>query len=164
MGGVPNESSGFSNFVHNCVAGIDTLGAVDAFHLEAVSNIDSGGTGHYAGAAVDAIPPFLGRFFFSAGELLSLFSSVVVVSDDQGISVDEGGLKPPVGTGDQTGLLSEVCEVEEDQSGGSEHDQECRRVFEWRAVHPLPEGFDPHEVGEEDVGHRHRDQEKDEVF
>ena len=54
-GRVANQSPRLADTLHDGVAGIRALGAVNALHLQAVADVDAGGTRLHAGAAVDAV-------------------------------------------------------------------------------------------------------------
>ena len=55
QGGVADEAAGSANFVHDRVASINAGGAMDAFHLGAVANINASGTNGRALAAINAV-------------------------------------------------------------------------------------------------------------
>ena len=59
-----------------------------------------------------------------------------VVADDQRAAVEQHRLEPPVGAGDQAGLLAEPGEVEEHQERRRRHHQERGRVLDRRLPDP----------------------------
>lgn len=137
LGRVADQTEGLLDLGHDRIASIDALGAMDAFHLEAITDIDPGGAGRDASATVDAISEsFGGRFF--AGTLASGFAALGIVANDQRSTIEENRLKTAIGTGDETSLLSKKGEVEEDKGRRDEHDEEGRGMKRRRLMDPEP--------------------------
>src|SRR5690606_33015369 len=108
---------------HNDVAGIDALGAADAFHLQAVADVDTGRAGAYAGAAVDAVAQIQGDaglfvLALCAGTSSARFAARGVVADDQRVLVHQNRLKTRVRTGDRTHLFAKIGEIKQNQGRG----------------------------------------------
>ncbi len=114
-----------------------------------MADVDAGGTDLDATAAVDAVAGDDARRGLAAG-----FAAFLIITHDDGVVVDEGGLEPAVGTDDQAELLAEPPEVEEEHPGGHGHRDERRRMgLRGGGDHRVEPG-DRDEVGQEDVRDR----------
>ena len=109
--GEADEAARTPDLVHDGVAGVDAGGAVHAFHLCAVANVDAGGTDGDTLAASDAVTEArggaldLGLAAVKRGAFLAAF---VVVGHDHGILVEHGGLEAAIGTDEGAGLHPEA--------------------------------------------------------
>src|SRR5210317_1924021 len=99
--------------IHYGVAGVDALGAADAFVLQTVSDINARGAYLNAEAAVHAVP---GAF---RGALLGTprFAPGRVVGNDERIWVEHGGLEAGVGAHIEAGLLPHDAAHKEGHEG-----------------------------------------------
>ena len=104
---VADESFGFFNTAHYVIASVDALGAMDAFHLQTVTDIDTGGADCGAMTTIDAVPlGCSGTFSF-----MSRFTSVDIVGNDEAFAIEHDGLEAAVGASDHAELFSEEHEV-----------------------------------------------------
>src|SRR5690606_15199908 len=102
-GAQTDEARGALDLGHDVVAGVDAAGAADAFHLEAVADVDAGGADLDAHGAVHAVLEFADL----AGAVLAAgLAALDVVSDDQGVGVDHDALEAAVGAGDLADFLA----------------------------------------------------------
>lgn len=131
---------------HDVVAGIHAGGAADAFHLQAVANVDPGGADLDTTQAVNAVA---GRGV--GGGFATGFAANFVVTNDDGVVVGQGGLESAIGAEDDAELFTEPAEGKVDGTGEEEHDAEREEVLRGRTLHPLVEGAKGDEVGDEDV-------------
>src|SRR5208282_2204731 len=76
--------------LHHVIAGIDAQAATDAFKLDAVADVDPGGTGGDAGAAVDAVPARIALLAPSAQPRLT---APALVADRQALLVQHRRLE-----------------------------------------------------------------------
>ena len=97
---VADKSSGFTDTIHHVVACINTLGAVDAFQLQSVSDIDPGGADDNTSAAVVAISCCVSLAAFT---LAPWFAAVGIVGDNETVVVQH-----PSG---MAGVLGRVCRL-----------------------------------------------------
>ena len=77
--------------MHDIIAGINARGALDAFHLRAVADVDAGGTDRHALSAGDTVAVAFGLALFeglAATSRAALLASLVVVGDDDGVLIE----------------------------------------------------------------------------
>ncbi len=74
---------------HHFIAGVDALGAADAFHLGAVPDVDPGRADADAEAAVDAVAEAGAAFLDHLQLLAARLAAGLVVADDQGLLVEK---------------------------------------------------------------------------
>ena len=107
LAAVSDESFRFFDTAHDIVASVDALGAMDAFHLQSVADIDTGGAYGGTVSAIDAVPlGCCGAFAF-----VSWFTSVNVVGNDEAFAIEHDGLEATVRASDHAELFSEEHEV-----------------------------------------------------
>jgi hypothetical protein len=116
---ISDQTSGFVNLVHDVIAGINTLSARDAFHLQSIANVDTGRTGTNAGQTINTVTLcleksslFIGHNFL--GPFSPWFSPRWVVRNDHGISVQHYRLHPSIGAGNGAHLLPKVPKIKQD--------------------------------------------------
>lgn len=146
--GIADQAPGVFHLVHHLVAGIDTGGAADAFVLQAVPDVDAGGTHLDADAAIDAIAQALflgiGAFFAGAPGIAPLG----VVGDDQGVRIEHDKLEAGVGADVLAHLLPQEAGV---AVGGKAIEGDPESLVESRPQlpqvrHQFPDG---HEIADE---------------
>ena len=97
--GVANQAARPADLVHDRVTGVDAGGAVHAFHLRAVADIDAGRADRDALLAVDAIAEAAARRvvprFRPRCKRPALFAALMIVGDDHGVLVEHRS----IGTG-----------------------------------------------------------------
>jgi hypothetical protein len=119
------------HFPHDVVAGIDAGRAADAFHLQAVADVDACGAGLDAAVATDA------GARVGVGGLAARFAAIFIVSDDDRYLIRQRGLDAAVSVEDDAELLAEPCEAEPEDGGECGHDGEGGSVLERAFPHEL---------------------------
>src|SRR5205085_6718190 len=117
---IADESARTFYLVHDRIAGVDACGAMHAFHLRAVANVDAGRAHRDAGVAVHAIARAVRLAQFDGLPSLqraTLLAAFVVVGHDQSVFIHRGGHETAVRTNERAGLLAEPREdgVEEER-------------------------------------------------
>src|SRR5690554_4284207 len=120
FGGVADQPSFVTHLVHDLVTGIDTGGALDAFELQTVTDVDAGGADLHAHGAVDAVTqtqlgrihPFLAR---TPG-----FAAVVIVGHHHGVLVEHHALEARVGAHVEAHLFAQPARVDVGRRGEEE--------------------------------------------
>ncbi|MNR03566.1 hypothetical protein D3C85_1194640 [compost metagenome] len=96
FGGIADQSPGVAHFVHDRIAGVDARGATDAFHLQAIADVDAGRADLYAELAIDAIAQTdLGGFDLAFARA-TVFATGHVVGNGQGVFVEHHALEPRI--------------------------------------------------------------------
>ncbi len=117
---VADEAPRAADPVHDRVARVDALRAVDALHLQPLADVDAGGTGDDAGAAVDAVARRRrGQRQPTVARLGARLAAAGIVADDQRAPVEQHGLEAAVRAGDDAHLLAQPAEVEQHQARSS---------------------------------------------
>src|ERR1051326_3873296 len=123
-GRVTNEAAGPAEPVHHGVAGVDAGGAMDAFHLGAVADVDAGGAHGDALAAADAVAEAFGAALFgrlAAAPGAAFLATFMVVGDHEGIFIEHDGLETAVGTDEGAGLFAEAGKDGVEDQGEQDH-------------------------------------------
>ena len=136
--------------VHDLVAGVDARGAPDAFHLQAVADVDTRWADDDAALAIDAVA------VFGVARLASWLAAVPVITNYHGVAVGQRRLQAAVGADDQAHLFAEPAEVEVEDTRHHDDPCECRRVLGWAPLHHVQHGRKRHEVADEDVRQQER--------
>src|SRR6188768_1611926 len=108
MAGVTDQAGGAADLLHHRVTSIDAGGAIDAFHLCAVTDVDTRWTDCDALTAIYAITKSFGDAVgksLVAVERSTLFAAAIVVSHDHAVLVEHGGLETAVWADESAGLL-----------------------------------------------------------
>src|SRR5690606_3491163 len=154
---VADEPARPPQLVHDFVAGVDAVGAADAFHLQAVPDIDPGRTDRNAAEAVDAVASFLSL-------LGARLAARRVIADDDRVLIDQRRLEATVRADDQAGLLAEPRIVEVEHRGPEEGPSECGPVPGRSRSDVLEEVVHRNEVGEKRVRDPGRENQVDRVL
>src|SRR3546814_5152435 len=93
FGGVADQPARVIHLVHDVVAGVDARRAADAFDLQAVANVDTGGADLDAHGAVDAVPQAQGLVVNALLAGATAFAATRVVGNDQGVLVEHHALE-----------------------------------------------------------------------
>src|SRR5262249_47883608 len=141
LGGVTDQPARAAHLVHHLVAGVDAGRAGDALDLQALADIDAGGTHLHAPGAVDAVAETLRARIRAALAGATRLTAFLVVGDDQRVLVEHGALEARVGTHVLAYLLAQVAGV----SIGGE------------AVEEHPEGFPGSERQRQHLVRQHAD-------
>ena len=149
---VADEAALLAEAIHHVVARVDAGSAGDAVELEPLPDVDAGRTDHDAAVAVDA-GAASGVF-----RLASRLAASLVVTDDEGVVVDEHRLEAAVGAHHDAELLAEDAERDIEQRGRAEHPRERLRMCTRARADHLVELRERDEVREEDVGREGRGQ------
>ena len=93
FGLVTDQAAAVTHLVHHVVAGIDTSGATDAGHLQAIADIDARGAHLHAQGAIDAITQPLGTGIAAFLAWATGFAATRVVGHGQGVLVEHHTLE-----------------------------------------------------------------------
>ena len=97
-----DQVNGVGHLFHDVVADICTSAAADAFVLKSITNVDACGADLNTKLAVDAVAQAQLLFDRLLAQVLRSvppgFSSLCIVTHDQGVGIEHGALKPCIGT------------------------------------------------------------------
>lgn len=152
------QALGAAQLFHDRVTGVHAVSAADAFHLEALADVDSRGADLYAALAIYAVAKM------RTGGGSRRIAPLVVVTDDDGIVINEGALEASVGANDKTELFAKPREIEIKDGTCSAYKEEGVPVFERAVLYPVVEFGHGNKVGEEDVGNKDGEEGKGSVL
>src|SRR5690606_17634409 len=106
--GVESDQTGrLLYFFHDGVAGIDAGSAIDTFHLQAVTDVYTGGTNLHTQTAIDAIALMMSSRLFPVA---ARFAPAVIISNRHALIIHQHTLKAPVGAYGCTDELTHIGE------------------------------------------------------
>ncbi len=158
MGVVADQTGGAFEFGHDGITGVDTCGAANALHLQAIANIDPGWADLHAASAVDAIT-CIGVLGFAGW-----VAAMRVVTDHHGVIIREGRLDTAVGAHDDAELLTEPGKAEVEYDGQKSDHAKRHGMFSRAFLHVEVEVFQGDEVGNKDVGDQGGTEQEQAVF
>src|SRR6266542_1495272 len=152
--GETNQPARAVDLLHHGVAGVDAGGAVDAFHLRAISDVDASRTHGDALAAVNAIAQaggltLLGRF--AAMEWTALLAAFEIVSHDHRVFVPHRRLQATVGADERASLFTEAREDRVEQQREQSHERQPDEMVQRVIRNEVDESVAADDVAQERV-------------
>src|SRR5207244_13552562 len=113
-------------------ARVNEGGAVNAFHLQAVSDVDAGRADRDTLAAINAIAKASGHAMsqrLAATQVTAFLAALKIVGDDHRVVVEHRRLEASIRADEGAGLFPKTREEGEEHQREQEHERQARKMI-----------------------------------